>query len=256
MSTLFISDLHLTPKRPESTEYFIDFMREKTKLAKVIYVLGDLFEYWIGDDASSQLVADPVIDQFKRLADADVSLFFMPGNRDFLVGKEFCTQAGFKYLHDESLVTLNDQQVLLLHGDTLCTDDIEHQGFRDMVNQREWQEQFLNQSIESRIEQAMHARSVSNSKNPEYSEAIMDVTESAVAKAFKKHSVNLIIHGHTHRPEIHTYPALDTSATETTTANTRIVLGDWYEQASYLELVDEMLTLYVGEQSTIAMPFS
>ena len=149
MSTLFISDLHLTPKRPESTEYFIDFMREKTKLAKVIYVLGDLFEYWIGDDASSQLVADPVIDQFKRLADADVSLFFMPGNRDFLVGKEFCTQAGFKYLHDESLVTLNDQQVLLLHGDTLCTDDIEHQGFRDMVNQREWQEQFLNQSIES-----------------------------------------------------------------------------------------------------------
>lgn len=231
-------------------------MREKTKPAKAIYVLGDLFEYWIGDDASSKLGAHCVIDEFKRLADSGVNLFFMPGNRDFLVGKEFCTRAGFEYLHDEFLVTVNDQQILLLHGDSLCTDDIEHQSFRNMVNQPEWQEQFLNQSIDSRIEQAMQARSLSNSKNPDYSEAIMDVTESAVANAFQKHSVKLMIHGHTHRPEIHKYPASNTTAGENIPTNTRIVLGDWYEQASYVELIDEVLTLYVGEQVTTARVFN
>ena len=254
MSTLFISDLHLTPERPESTEYFIDFMREKTKLANSIYVLGDLFEYWIGDDASTRLGAHTVIDQFKRLADAGVELFFMPGNRDFLVGKTFCTQSGFEYLHDESLVTLNADKVLLLHGDSLCTDDTEHQSFRNMVSQESWQKEFLEQSIEARIQQAMQARAMSNTNNAGYSETIMDVTETAVTNAFDQHAVKLMIHGHTHRPKIHKHPIenpdFDSSTNENAPANIRIVLGDWYEQASYLELVDENLTLYVGEQST------
>jgi UDP-2,3-diacylglucosamine hydrolase len=250
MSTLFISDLHLTPDRPESTEYFIKFMHEKTKLANTIFVLGDLFEYWVGDDATKRLGAHTVIDQFKRLADAGVRLYFMPGNRDFLVGKKFCTQAGFEYLHDESRVTLNGHKILLLHGDSLCTDDVEHQKFRLIVNQKSWQKKFLDQPIESRIEQAMHARAMSNSDNENYSESIMDVTESAVISAFNQHSVKLMVHGHTHRPKIHKHQVESTITNDNTPTNIRIVLGDWYEQASYLELIDEKLTLYTANQST------
>ncbi|MBT5031905.1 MAG: UDP-2,3-diacylglucosamine diphosphatase [Proteobacteria bacterium] len=241
MSTLFISDLHLTPERPASTEYFVEFMRLKASSANTIYVLGDLFEYWIGDDASSILGADPVISEFKRLADAGTQLFFMPGNRDFLVGDALCDQAGFQYLADQTLVTLNTEPALLLHGDSLCTDDIEHQQFRAMVNNANWQTQFLELPIETRIEYAHQARTMSNSNDKNYSDEIMDVTESGVADAFQDHAVKLMIHGHTHRPNIHKHRI---SGTDTI----RIVLGDWYEQASYLELDDGTLKLHIGEQ--------
>ena len=241
MSTLFISDLHLTPERPASTEYFVDFMRLKASSANTIYVLGDLFEYWIGDDASSVLGADPVISEFKRLADAGIQLFFMPGNRDFLVGDALCDQVGFQYLDDQTLVTLNGEPALLLHGDSLCTDDVEHQQFRAMVKNANWQTHFLALPIEARIEQAHQALAMSNSNDKNYSEAIMDVTESGVADAFQNHAVKLMIHGHTHRPNVHRHII---SGTDTT----RIVLGDWYEQASYLELDNDTFSLHIGEQ--------
>ena len=248
MSTLFISDLHLTPERPASTEYFVEFMRLKANSANTIYVLGDLFEYWIGDDASSILGAGPVIGEFKRLADAGTRLFFMPGNRDFLVGDALCDQAGFQYMDDQTLVTLNTEPVLLLHGDSLCTDDIEHQQFRAMVNDANWQTHFLEMPIETRIEHAQQARAMSSSNNKNYSDVIMDVTESAVADAFRDHAVKLMIHGHTHRPNIHKQRVSDTDTT-------RIVLGDWYEQASYLELDGGTFKLHIGEQvKTIDLP--
>jgi len=227
MHTYFISDLHLTPEKPTVVMAFQKFMLEKAPSADALYILGDLFEYWIGDDAAKMLGAEPALNLMKQISE-HTECFFIAGNRDFLVRDSFEQQTGFKILADETVIDLHGTRTLLLHGDSLCTDDHKHQEFRKtMTTNRAFCDQFLSLPIEQRIEQAKQARMQSAEHKSNVSEGIMDVSESAVLNAFKNHNVKQMIHGHTHRQNTHQY-----------TEGVRYVLGDWHETSSIMTVTD------------------
>ena len=226
-TSLFISDLHLHPERPESMRLFEDFIANKGSDADQLFILGDLFEYWLGDDASEHCGYQPVIDSLSTLAGMNTKVFFMHGNRDFLVGTRFASLIGGSVLPDPTKFRLGGQGVLLMHGDSLCTDDIEHQKFRELTRSREWQQNILSKSIAEREEIARQFRMNSMKGNAKKAEAIMDVNQQAVESVMLEQQVKLLIHGHTHRAAIHNFQL----AGETMH---RIVLGDWYTQGSYL----------------------
>lgn len=226
MSTLFISDLHLSPATPTINQRFAQFMREEAVHADALYVLGDLFDFWIGDDDKSDF-ANFVRSEFKRLTEAGVPCFFTKGNRDFLVGKRFAKQTGITLLGDETVIDLYGRKAVVLHGDTLCTQDISYLKFREKVNQK-WLQwlfnripMFIKTKIVSKIQSDI--RDDKQTKSLE----IMDVTQEEVERVMKVHQVDLMIHGHTHRPNIHRFE-------NNQSTNTRIVLGDWYTQGSVL----------------------
>ena len=228
MHTYFISDLHLSDKEPQLTSAFISFLHTQAPTAERLYLLGDLFEFWIGDDAAPLLGASPILSAMKTLADK-IDCYFIAGNRDFLVGNDFSTQTGFKILDDETIIDLYGIPTLLLHGDSLCTDDLPHQQFRQtMVTNKEWRKNFLKLSIPERIEQAQKARMESNIHKSNISMEIMDVTESSVINAFKKNNVSQMIHGHTHRQNSHSHQI------DQQTIAKRYVLGDWKKTNSIL----------------------
>jgi UDP-2,3-diacylglucosamine hydrolase len=221
MHTYLISDLHLTPERPQITKAFFDFLSYKAPSAERLYILGDLFEFWIGDDAGSMLGADPILDAMSAISKV-CDCYFIAGNRDFLVRETFTERTGFKILKDETIIDLYGAKTLLLHGDSLCTDDLAHQQFRtQMVKNSVFCDGFLQLTIPERIEQAKQARVQSNEHKSEVSMGIMDVTENAVINAFKKHEVYQMIHGHTHRQDVHEYQIDNNKMT-------RYVLGDWH----------------------------
>lgn len=229
MVTLFISDLHLDPSRPEITRLFGDFIDTEAREAEALYVLGDLFEAWVGDDDPSETGAY-VAAKLKSLADGGVPLFFMHGNRDFLVGAGYARRAGMTLLADPVVVDLYGKPTLLTHGDLLCTGDTAYQQFRAQTRDPEWQRQFLAQPLPARLAFAQQARAASQARQGELRDAgtmetITDVAPDAVADAFARHGVDTMIHGHTHRPAIHRDGGC-----------TRIVLGDWYEQGSVLRV--------------------
>ena len=229
MHTYIISDLHLTPERPQIINAFFEFLSTQAVSAERLYILGDLFEYWIGDDAGSMLGADPILDAMKAVSEV-VDCFFLAGNRDFLVRETFTQRTGFKILEDETVVDLYGKSTLLLHGESLCTDDIAHQQFRNqMMTNTLFCDGFLKLSIPERIEQAKQARMQSNEHKSEVSMGIMDVTNASVLQAFEEHAVSQMIHGHTHRQNTHHY--------ETSNGNaTRYVLGDWHSTNSILKV--------------------
>ena len=229
MRTYIISDLHLTPERPQIINAFFEFLSTQAVSAERLYILGDLFEYWIGDDAGSMLGADPILDAMNAVSEV-VDCFFLAGNRDFLVRETFTQRTGFKILEDETIVDLYGKSTLLLHGDSLCTDDIAHQQFRNqMMTNTSFCDGFLKLSIPERIEQAKQARMQSNEHKSEVSMGIMDVTNASVLQAFEEHSVSQMIHGHTHRQNTHHY--------ETSNGNAiRYVLGDWHSTNSILRV--------------------
>ncbi|MDZ7839792.1 MAG: UDP-2,3-diacylglucosamine diphosphatase [Gammaproteobacteria bacterium] len=226
MTTLFISDLHLTPRRPEISETFHSLLRGEAQGTDAVYILGDLFEYWIGDDAAEQLGYGQVLREIRALSDSGVPVYFMRGNRDFLIGDRFAADTGCGILPDPAIVDLYGEKVLLTHGDYLCTDDIEHQSFRRTVDDPAWRRAFLNRPVEERMRMAQDARKQSREHKDSVDMEIMDVNGQAVRRAFAEYGVRLMIHGHTHRPAIH-------DAGETA-GNRRIVLGAWYEQSSIL----------------------
>ncbi|MFZ0485576.1 MAG: UDP-2,3-diacylglucosamine diphosphatase [Arenicellales bacterium] len=230
MTTLFISDLHLTPQRPHITRLFFDLLRNEARSADALYVLGDLFEYWIGDDAAGMLGYAPVVQEVAELTRCGVPVYFMHGNRDFLVGDRFATDAGCEILDDPTVVDLYGEPALLMHGDFLCTDDVEHQRFRAMVGDPDWQRSFLEKPVEERMQMAESAREHSRHHKDSVTMEIMDVNTDAVRRIFDEYGVRLLIHGHTHRPAVH-----DGQPTGTR----RIVLGDWYEQGSVLRCTPE-----------------
>lgn len=232
MTTLFISDLHLDDKRPEATECFLAFARNEARGAEALYILGDLFEYWLGDDAPST-TGRAVAAALREVTDAGVPCFFAHGNRDFLLGETFAGEAGFTLLDEETVVDLHGRPTLLLHGDTLCTDDVAYQQVRVMLRDPAWQAQFLQKTSEERVQVALEARELSAEYKEGVAMEIMDVNADAVHAAFGRHGVDRMIHGHTHRPGIHQH-ALDHGGGK----GERIVLGDWYEQGSLLS-VDE-----------------
>lgn len=223
MTTLFVSDLHLSPQRPHISDLFFQLLRGEARRVDALYILGDLFEYWIGDDAAEVLGYTPVIDHLRELSESGVPTYFMHGNRDFLAGDAFAQDTGCEILPDPSTIDLYGENVLLMHGDSLCTDDVEHQEFRAMVADPHWQREFLRKPVETRMEMAEFARQQSNEHKSTLSMEIMDVNVASVREAFQRHGVHLMIHGHTHRPAVH-----DEGNTR------RIVLGDWYEQSSIL----------------------
>lgn len=228
MSTLFVSDLHLDAARPRITDLFIDFVRDEATNADALYILGDLFEAWIGDDVDDP-AGDRVANALADLHRHDVPVFFIHGNRDFLLGDAWSRRARVTLLADPSLIVIEGQPTLLMHGDLLCTDDIGYQTFRRQVHQPGWQREFLVRSPAERDAFARQAREESRRQTASKQSAIMDVNADAVVAAMRARKVARLIHGHTHRPAIHDF-TLDGVAAQ------RIVLGDWYEQGSVLRL--------------------
>lgn len=223
----FISDLHLSSDRPEATGWFENFMKNAIGMIDEIYILGDLFEVWIGDDASDVLGQGRVEEIMKLASDAGVKLYFMHGNRDFLVGKEFEKRTGCTCLTDPSIITLGGEKVLLTHGDALCTNDVEHQKARAQMLTSKWKVAFLSQSIEERIHTALLMREKSETGKRSKSAEIMDVNQQYLENVMREHGVLKLIHGHTHKPAVHEFTLDDCAAK-------RYVMGDWYTQKSML----------------------
>lgn len=215
----FISDLHLCEERPDITAALLDYLRGDARQTQNLFVLGDLFEVWIGDDATSPLI-EKIITAFKELSNTGVKLYFCHGNRDFLIGERFSQQTGFTLLGDTHEIDICGQPTLVMHGDTLCSDDKDYLAFREMVRNPIWQQELLSKSIEERLTIAKHLRSQSQQAATVKSMQIMDVNPTTVEETFKNNHVSMIVHGHTHRPAIHQLEG-----------NIRIVLGDWDKQA-------------------------
>lgn len=228
MSTLFISDLHLEDSQPERTQWLLTFLTGPARASRAVYILGDLFEYWIGDDAISA-TAQHVAKATAELHASGVECFFLHGNRDFLLGEEYAASAKLKLLPETVVVDLYGTPTLLLHGDTLCTDDTAYQSLRRQLRDPAWQAGVLAMSIEQRLQMAQEARAASMQHTGSAAEEIMDVNAAAVASAFREQGVSRMIHGHTHRPAFHQVH-LDATDAE------RIVLADWYDSGSYLEV--------------------
>ncbi len=224
----FISDLHLCAERPHITRIFERFIVDTAPTADALYILGDLFEYWIGDD---QLDVDPQAnDVARRLSDLAASgtkIFLMHGNRDFLIGERFAREAGLEILADPTLINIGQDAVLLIHGDTLCTDDVAYQSFRQQVRNPAWQRATLAKSIAERLALAQSIRSQSDVEKSMKPEAIMDVNADAVAESFRRYQYPVMVHGHTHRPARHEQ-MIDGRAC------VRWVLQDWHDVGGYL----------------------
>jgi UDP-2,3-diacylglucosamine hydrolase len=224
VTTFAISDVHLEPGRPEITRQLLDFLEQVRGRAAALYVLGDLFEAWLGDD-------DPepeyrrVVGALRTLSDAGCRCFFMHGNRDFLVGERFCAESGCTLLDEYTVVELHGERVLLMHGDLLCTDDVEYQAFRRMVRDPAWQARMLALPLEQRAALARQVKAQTRAAVMQKAEDIMDVNQGEVEATMRRHGVRTLLHGHTHRPAVHRF-ALDGEPA------TRIVLGDWYTQGS------------------------
>ena len=200
--TLFISDLHLEDKAPGRTEWLLSFMSGPASTAEAVYILGDLFEFWIGDDALSA-TAGRVAGATAALRDQGVPCHFMHGNRDFLVGERYASDAGLRLLPETCVIDLYGTPTLLLHGDTLCTDDVEYQAFRKQARNPDWQATVLALPVPERLKLAQDARAASLKHTGSTSMDIMDVNPDAVSNAFRTHKVSRMIHGHTHRPAHH-----------------------------------------------------
>ncbi|MDH3947784.1 MAG: UDP-2,3-diacylglucosamine diphosphatase [Gammaproteobacteria bacterium] len=235
MATLFISDLHLSADRPDITSLFIQFLNNEARQAEALYILGDLFEAWLGDDMVLPEYAEAIA-AMKALSGSGVPVFIMHGNRDFLLGETFASMSGTTLLDDPTTIDLYGKPTLLLHGDTLCTDDVKYQQFRAMVRNPAWQQQMLALSPEERLALAKQYREMSQAETGNKAEDIMDVNQQTLEQVMKSKGVYHMIHGHTHRPAIHDFN-IDSQAA------TRIVLGDWYEQGSVLVCDDNSCEL-------------
>jgi UDP-2,3-diacylglucosamine hydrolase len=237
MTTLFIADLHLDDERPHITDLFESFLAgDEARHADAVYILGDLVEAWIGDDDDAEL-PQRIARATSALRDAGVPVYFMAGNRDFMLGKTFADRAGMRLLDDGTVHDLYGTPTLLMHGDVLCTDDIAYQAVRRQVRTPEWQAQIMAMPLEARRAFAAKARSDSKAHTRSTDETIMDVNPGAVDAAMHDAGVSRLIHGHTHRPAIH---ALDVDGK----AAQRIVLGDWYEHGSVLRVTPDGVDLH------------
>jgi len=232
---LFISDLHLAGERPASNEQFFRFLRDEASRAQALYILGDLFEYWVGDDDLKARGGDPlaaeVAASLKALSRGGLQVWLMHGNRDFLIGEGFCEASGARLLADPSVREVNGRKLVLLHGDTLCTDDHDYQAWRKTARSAAWQQTFLARPLAERHAATQGMRAKSKEVIAAKPADIMDVNAEAVREAFRRHGVQRMIHGHTHRPARH---ELEVDGTRCE----RWVLPDWYGRGGYLALDD------------------
>jgi len=224
MTTLFISDLHLDASQVAIGVQFLRFLDEQAVRADALYILGDLFDAWVGDDDPNPHYAE-IKSAIRRVADSGVPIFFMHGNRDFMIGERFAAETGVSILSDPFVADLYGQAVLLSHGDSLCTDDVTYQQVRAMTRDPAWQSMMLKKPIEERIAFAVQARKESMDRGESLADEITDVNHDAVKAMLREHGARTLLHGHTHRPATHEVDLGEHVAT-------RIVLGDWYDQGS------------------------
>jgi len=235
-SSLFISDLHLSEDRPDTNEAFFAFIETKAAAAATLYILGDLFDYWTGDDeldaSDGNALARQVAAKLHLLSSAGVAVRLLHGNRDFLIGARFTELTGAMLLPDPSKLSIEGRDYLLTHGDLLCTDDTGYLEFRRLVRSPQWQREFLARPLSERRALMQQLRQRSEAAKRAKAAVIMDANQQAIATFMRTHSVTRLIHGHTHRPQRHEF-LLDGAAAE------RWVLPDWYERGGYLELGTE-----------------
>ncbi|MFC2564239.1 MAG: UDP-2,3-diacylglucosamine diphosphatase [Neisseria sp.] len=227
MTVYFIADLHLSEARPDLTELFLHFMYGEAEKAQAVYILGDLFDFWIGDDERSVLT-DTVKQAIRHLTGRGVKCYFIHGNRDFLLGKRFAAETGMILLPEYQTVDLFGRKTLICHGDTLCTDDVRYQQFRRKVHQKWRQKLFLLLPLPLRVSIAKKIRQTSKQDKQRKAAEIMDVNPQTVAETVGRYGADLLIHGHTHRQNIHRNDGF-----------TRIVLGDWKKDQASILKIDE-----------------
>lgn len=234
--TLFISDLHLTPAAPRPVFLFARFMREFAPRAEALYILGDFFDSWVGDDALEDAFCADIAGMLRQLAQQGVALYFMPGNRDFLAGERLARATGWSRLPDPARIDIYGRQTLISHGDQYCTDDVEYQRFRAMVRDAGWQSAFLAKPLDERRRIAQDIRARSDQEKSAKGMEITDVCVTAIQAAFVQAGAHFMIHGHTHRPAMH-HHTIDGQAHE------RWVLPDWGARGGYLECTPERWAL-------------
>ncbi|WP_044489801.1 UDP-2,3-diacylglucosamine diphosphatase [Enterobacter sp. R4-368] len=235
MATLFIADLHLQTEEPAITAGFLRFLAGTAREADALYILGDLFEAWIGDDDPNPL-HQQIAQAIKAVVDSGVPCYFIHGNRDFLLGQRFAQACGMQLLPQEQVLNLYGRSVLIMHGDTLCTDDAGYQAFRAKVHQPWLQKLFLTLPLFIRRRIAAKMRAGSKAANSSKSLSIMDVNQHAVVEAMEKHQVQWLIHGHTHRPAVHELTANNAPAF-------RAVLGAWHSEGSMVRVSESDVEL-------------
>ena len=227
----FISDLHLSENTPSVTEGFFKFLKTAAQELSHLYILGDLFEAWVGDDDNSE-IATSVMQKINHATRTGLEIFFIHGNRDFLCGQKFAEQSNLTLLPDPFFLNFFDQKIALSHGDNFCIEDLEYMKFKKEVRSEEWRREFLQKPLNDRLNIASNMRDASQKNNTNKDIAIMDVTPTAIQDFFAEHHIDLLIHGHTHRPDTHQI-----------NSGTRIVLGDWHKTGWCLFLDDQQQDL-------------
>ena len=235
MSSCFISDLHLDHKREDIKEAFFKFLESEASEFKNLYILGDLFEVWIGDDFEDNFT-NQVIFKLKQFSLRDKNIFIMHGNRDFLLGEKFAKKCGAKLISDPLILNSKEKKIMLTHGDIFCTDDLEYQNFKEKVRNEIWQQEFLAKDLKDRQEIAKNLRKESAMKNSDKEDYLMDVNKLEVEKIAQENEVDILIHGHVHRPKIHNE-----------VFGQRIVLGDWDKKYWFISLIGENISLHSNE---------
>ena len=227
MSIAFISDLHLEPIENKRAKAFFQFIDNAVNKYEELYILGDFFEYWIGDD-DTQPINKLIMQKLKYASDNGLKIYFIHGNRDFLIGSDFESETGIRILEDQYTFSLEDKKIMIAHGDTFCIDDVEYQEMKKEIRSDSWKKDFLAKSISERVEFANDLRKRSAERNSNKPENIMDVNDDYVLKIIQREKIDILIHGHTHRPAVHKLP----------NGSTRAVLGSWEEEgwvADYIE---------------------
>ena len=227
----FISDLHLSENTPSVTQGFFEFLKTAAQELSHLYILGDLFEAWVGDDNDSELATN-VMQEINHATRNGLEIFFIHGNRDFLCGQKFAEQSNLTLLPDPFFLNFFDQKIALSHGDNFCTEDLEYIKFKKEVRSEKWQQEFLQKPLDDRLNIASNMRDASQKNNSNKDISIMDVTPNAIQEFFAEHRIDLLIHGHTHRPNTHQI-----------NSGTRIVLGDWHKTGWCLMLDEQQQEL-------------
>lgn len=227
MTIAFISDLHLSVERPSSISLFCDFMDKSGCLLESLYILGDLFDYWIGDDASSVLGFDLAEQAIKNTSDSGTAVYFIAGNRDFLLGQDFATRTGMTILQDKTVLEIADQRVMIAHGDQFCTDDTSYLAARAQFLEPGWQRTFLQKPLEERKVIALDLRAQSEVSKKHKPEQLMDVNPDEIQRVIETYDLDILIHGHTHRPYVH-------QLEQNGKPCRRYVLGEWTTDRSVM----------------------
>ena len=235
MSSCFISDLHLDHKREDIKKAFFKFLESEAYEFKNLYILGDLFEVWIGDDFEDDFT-NQVISKLKKFSQSNKNIYIMHGNRDFLLGEKFAEKCGAKLIPDPLILEGKGKKIMLSHGDIFCTDDMEYQDFKEKVRNEKWKIEFLSKNLRDREEIAKNLRKESSVKNANKQDYLMDVNKSEVEKIAQENEIEILIHGHVHRPKIHNE-----------VFGQRIVLGDWDKKYWFISLIDEQVRLHSCE---------